>query len=81
MRERSYIIGSAAAAAAMLLAASMPPLTRTTIDPPSPKPVRRFKQPVNSGPVIDTTPESKRAKRRRLTREFKRAKRLSTPTN
>lgn len=37
------------------------------------------KSPNDFGPVIDTTPESKRAKRRRLTREFKRAKRLSTP--
>lgn len=79
MRNTSYIIGSAAAAAAMLLASSMTPLTRM-VPSPEPKTTRRFKEPVNSGPVIDTTPESKRAKRRRLTREFKRAKRLSSPT-
>jgi hypothetical protein len=36
--------------------------------------------PNDAGPVVDTTPESKRAKRRRLTREFKRAKRLPSPT-
>ena len=79
MRNTSYIIGSAAAAAAMLLASSMTPLTRM-VPPPEPKTTRRFKEPVNSGPVIDTTPESKRAKRRRLTREFGRAKRLASPT-
>ena len=65
MRHRSYIIGSAAAAAAMLLTGSIAPLTRT-LETPSPKTTRRFKEPVNSGPVIDTTKESKRAKRRRI---------------
>jgi hypothetical protein len=63
----------------MLLASSMTPLTRM-VQPPEPKTTRRFKQPVNSGPVVDTTPESKRAKRRRLALEFKRAKRLPSPT-
>lgn len=72
------ILGSgsyAIAAALMAVAAIDEPYERAN---PHREP-RRFKEPVNSGPVIDTTPESKRAKRRRFAREFERANRLSTP--
>lgn len=68
--------GIALAAALMSVSAIADPYEREN---PRREP-RRFKEPVNSGPVIDTTPESKRAKRRRLTREFGRAKRLASPT-
>lgn len=55
-------VGSAALAAALMAVSAVDTPSREN---PHREP-RRFKQPVNTGPVIDTTKESKRAKRRRL---------------
>lgn len=55
------------------LLASSPPARLNIVEripspEPEPKPMRR-PTPMDTGPVIDTTPESKRARRRRLARE------------
>lgn len=64
--------GMSLAAAAMLIASAGGSIVYGPADiayhePPAYRPPR--KSPKDDGPVVDTTPESKRAKRRRLARQ------------
>ena len=67
MRKIGLIHGFAAAA----LIAAMPfePVPFQNYDPDTGRRKRRERPEGMTGPVIDTTPESKRAKRRRLARQ------------